>query len=151
MESFDQIERENINRIEQMDSYEIEKSIKEIYERLGRLIVLESLCLFFSLDPKTIEFLRTRSTQKAKGNDLVQFPLQFSLVSLFKQRAQKAKENAEQPDTVVEEAKSEAGPNSETNKTEFIKQLEVISDEVLTTTGQLNEYSRLAMVGILSL
>jgi hypothetical protein len=34
---------------------------------------------------------------------------------------------------------------------EFVKQLEVISDDLLTADEQLNEYSRLAMVRIASL
>ncbi|KAI6183563.1 RNA polymerase II-associated protein 1 domain containing protein [Aphelenchoides bicaudatus] len=114
-ENFDQIEQENIKRIEQMDKDEIQQSLKEIYERL---------------DPNTIQFLRDRSKKDANK----------SKVSLFKQRSQKAKEEGK-PVTQSVESK----PEVETENSEFVKQLEVISDDVLANDEQLNEYSRLAM------
>jgi hypothetical protein len=46
---------------------------------------------------------------------------------------------------MLNEDKSEA----DTSTSKFVKQLEVISDDVLTTDEQLNEYSRLAMVRII--
>jgi hypothetical protein len=65
LENFDQIEQENIKRIKQMDEDEIQRSLSEIYERLGRFYfsVIYLCCI---LDPKTIEFLRNRSTQKTE-------------------------------------------------------------------------------------
>lgn len=36
LESFDQIEQENVKRIKQMDEDEIQRSLNEIYERLGK-------------------------------------------------------------------------------------------------------------------
>lgn len=36
LESLDQIEQENVKRIKQMDEDEIQRSLNEIYERLGK-------------------------------------------------------------------------------------------------------------------
>ncbi|KAI6180700.1 RNA polymerase II-associated protein 1 domain containing protein [Aphelenchoides besseyi] len=73
------------------------------------------------LDPSTIEFLRKRAKQKKEK----------PTVSLFKQRTQNRSTDLKTSETPKETA-------------EFIRNLEVISDDVLKAEG-LAEYSRLAM------
>ncbi|KAI6223183.1 RNA polymerase II-associated protein 1 domain containing protein [Aphelenchoides besseyi] len=77
------------------------------------------------LDPSTIEFLRRRAKQKKEK----------PTVSLFKQRSQNRN---------TESKTSEIPKKEEIKAAEFIRNLEVISDDVLEAEG-LAEYSRLAM------
>jgi len=115
LENYDQIEQENIKRIERMDEEEIQRSLKEIYERL---------------DPDAIKFLTQRAKQKKEK----------PTVSLFKQRQQKAKAN-DQGDVKEENVEAKLDEKN----SEFVKQLEVMSDNVMTNDEELNDYARLAM------
>ncbi|KAI6233161.1 RPAP1-like protein [Aphelenchoides fujianensis] len=139
--TYDQIERENERRIAEMDADELRRALAEIHERLGKLLLLPShLISSLALDPATIEFLKQRSQKKKEK----------PTVSLFKQRQQKraadAKageskppeggavdgggKKAEKQQEVEEKPQSKETPASSA-ASDFIRNLEVISDDVL--------------------
>ncbi|KAI6230518.1 RNA polymerase II-associated protein 1 domain containing protein [Aphelenchoides fujianensis] len=135
--TYDQIERENERRIAEMDADELRRALAEIHERL---------------DPATIEFLKQRSQKKKEK----------PTVSLFKQRQQKRSTEAKGGESRPTETAEAAGDGKEARKQQaseekpqpketptsadsnFIRNLEVISDDVLQSED-LAEYSRLAM------